>query len=75
MKQGFFAGYGERLGGCLCEIKVRFTSVILLTKTNVPSCFIIDGNELKKRRNRSWHDFASSHTNERDFRIVLYRTI
>ena len=41
---------------------MRFTIVIWLTKTNVPSCFIINGNELKWSQNRSWHDFATYHT-------------
>ncbi len=59
----------------LLQNKVRFTSIILLTKTNMPLCFIVDGNELKKRWNCSWHDFTSSHTNEQDFWIVLYCTI
>ncbi len=66
---------GKQLGECVCNIKVRFTSMILLTKTHVPLCFIVNGNELKQRQNFSWHDFASSYTNERDFRIVLYRMI
>jgi hypothetical protein len=38
---------GEQLGECVCKIKVRFTIVFWLTKTNVPLCFIVDGDELK----------------------------
>ncbi len=29
------------------KIKVRFTSVILLSKMDVPSCFIVDCDRLK----------------------------
>ncbi len=36
---------------------------------------LVNGDELKRRQNCSWHDFASFHTNERDLPIVLYHTI
>ena len=52
---------GEQLGECACEINVRFTSVILLTKTNVLSCFIVDGNELKNGDNIP-HGMTLHHT-------------
>jgi hypothetical protein len=68
----------ERLGECVCKIKVRFTKHYFANKNEhaaVLSCFIVNGNELKKRQNCSWHDFATPQTNKRDFRIVLYCTI
>ncbi len=43
---------------------MRFTSVILLTKMNAPSCFIADGNELKNGDNIA-HGMTLRHTIQR----------